>query len=39
LAAGVRSNGDAVVNGGADELIEGVSGLEVEIGLLGVADE
>ena len=39
LASGVRADGDAVVDGGAEELLESVGGFEVKGGGLGVAEQ
>ena len=39
LASGVRADGDAVVDGGAEELLESVGGFEVEGGGLGVTEQ
>ena len=39
FASGVRTDGDAVVDGGAEELLESVGGFEVEGGDLGVAPD
>ena len=39
LAPGVGADGDAVVDGGAEELLESVVGFEVEGGSLVVADQ
>ena len=39
LARGVGAGGDAVVDGGAEELLETVVGFEVERGGLVVADQ
>ena len=39
LARGVGAGGDAVVHGGAEELLEPVVGFEVERGGLFVADQ
>ena len=39
LAPGVGAGGDAVVDGGAEELLEPVGGFEVEGGVLFVADQ
>ena len=39
LAPGVRAGGDAVVDGGAEELLESVGGFEVEGGGLVVANQ
>ena len=39
LAPGVGADGDAVVDGGAEELLETVVGFEVEGGVLVVADQ
>ena len=35
----MRTDGDAVVDGGAEELLESVGGFEVERGDLGVAPD
>lgn len=39
FAARIGADGDAVMNGWADELIERFTGLEVEIVVLGVTNE
>ena len=39
LASGVRADGDAVVDGGAEELLESVGGFEVEGGGLVVTEQ
>ena len=39
LASGVRTSSDAVVDGGAEELLESVGWFEVEGGDLGVAPD
>jgi hypothetical protein len=35
----LATNGDAVVDGGAEELLESVGGFEVEGGVLGVTPD
>lgn len=39
FAAGIGADADAVVDGGADQLIEGLARLEVEEGVVRVPDE